>query len=112
MTTTPDIRRMLFITAFDHRSSFTRDLFELQGTPTLAETAQASDAKTLIFEGFRRALERGAPGDAAGILVDEEFGAEVARQATTAGVVLAMPVEASGQNVFDFAYGEDFGEHI
>ena len=26
--------------------------------------------------------------------------------------MLAMPVEKSGQNEFDFQYGDDFGEHI
>ena len=26
--------------------------------------------------------------------------------------MLAMPAERSGQNMFDFQYGEDFGEHI
>ena len=26
--------------------------------------------------------------------------------------MLSMPVEKSGQNEFDFQYGEDFGEHI
>lgn len=108
----PVAQGMLFLLAFDHRASFTRDLFGLRDAPTPAEAAQVSDAKTLIFEGFLRALERGAPGDAAGVLVDEVFGAEVARRARAAGVTLAMPVEASGRNVFDFEYGGAFGEHI
>src|SRR5215204_2190770 len=28
------------------------------------------------------------------------------------GLLLAMPVEKSGQNEFDFDYGDDFGAHI
>lgn len=102
----------LFLLAFDHRTSFTRDLFGLPGAPTPAETARVSDAKAIIYEGFLQALERGVPRDAAGILVDEAFGSEVARRARAAGVPLAMPVEASGQRMFDFAYGDAFGEHI
>jgi myo-inositol catabolism protein IolC len=46
------------------------------------------------------------------VLVDEEFGAGVARQAKQAGVPLAMPVERSGQEEFEFQYGDDFGAHI
>lgn len=46
------------------------------------------------------------------MLVDEEFGAGVARAAKSAGVTLAMSVERSGQPEFDFEYGEAFGDHI
>ena len=46
------------------------------------------------------------------MLVDEEFGAGVARRAKEEGVPLAMPVERSGQDEFEFQYGEDFGAHI
>jgi myo-inositol catabolism protein IolC len=66
----------------------------------------------LVFEGFQRVLNRGAPRDVAGVLVDEEFGAEVARRAISTGVALAMPVEQSGRKDFEFAYGEEFGAHI
>lgn len=102
----------LFMLAFDHRASFTRDLFGFSAAPTPAEAARVSDAKALIFEGFLQARARGAPRDVAGILVDEAYGSDIARRARANGVLLAMPVEASGQRVFDFEYGEDFGEHI
>lgn len=102
----------LFLLAFDHRASFTRDLFGLSADPTPAEAARIAEAKAIIYEGFLRALERDAPRDAAGILVDEAYGSDVARRAHAAGVPLAMPVEASGQRVFEFAYGDAFGEHI
>jgi len=47
-----------------------------------------------------------------GVLVDEQFGAAVALKAKEHGLQLAMPCEKSGQNEFDFEYGEDFGTHI
>ena len=47
-----------------------------------------------------------------GILVDEEFGAEIARGAHDLEVPFAMPVEKSGQDEFDFEYEAAFGEHI
>jgi myo-inositol catabolism protein IolC len=102
----------LFILAFDHRGSFQKKLLGIPGTPTPEERERISDAKRLIFEGFLRALEDRAPRGAAGCLIDEQFGADVARDAKRQGVVLAMPVEKSGQDEFDFEYGEDFGAHI
>jgi 5-dehydro-2-deoxygluconokinase len=44
--------------------------------------------------------------------VDEQFGAAVLRTAAAEGVVTACPAEKSGQDEFDFEYGEDFGRHI
>jgi myo-inositol catabolism protein IolC len=102
----------LFILAFDHRGSFQKKFFGITGEPTPEEAERISDAKMLIFEGFLAAVDRGAPKDAAGILVDEQFGAEIARRARKEGFNLAMPVEKSGQDEFDFQYGDDFGAHI
>jgi myo-inositol catabolism protein IolC len=54
----------------------------------------------------------GADPSITGVLVDEQFGSTVPAEARSAGLRLAMPAERSGQNTFDFQYGEDFGEHI
>jgi myo-inositol catabolism protein IolC len=101
----------LYILAFDHRGSF-RKMLGISGTPSENEMAKVRDAKLLIFEGMQKALADGAPADKVGVLVDEEAGADVARAAKAAGITLAMPVEASGNPVFDFEYGEEFGAHI
>jgi len=102
----------LYILAFDHRGSFEK-MFGVSGrAPTPEEVARISDAKSLIFEGFRRAVAEGVPKDAAGVLVDGQYGPQVARAARAEGYLLAMPVEKSGQNEFDFEYGEAFGEKI
>jgi myo-inositol catabolism protein IolC len=104
--------KKLYILAFDHRGSFEK-MFGVSGrAPTPEETAVITDAKTLIFEGFKQAIAEGAPRDAAGILVDAQYGPQVARAARSEGYLLAMPVEKSGQNEFDFEYGEQFGEKI
>jgi myo-inositol catabolism protein IolC len=102
---------MLYILAFDHRGSF-RKMLGITGAPTEEDVAKVGDAKRLIFEGMQQALADGAPADKVGVLVDEQAGADVARDAKAAGIKLAMPVEASGQPVFDFEYGDDFGAHI
>jgi myo-inositol catabolism protein IolC len=102
----------LYLLAFDHRASFERDLFA--SPHPIPDTARAGiiEAKGVIYEGFVEATGRGAPSEAAGILVDEEYGTGVARKARRAGHVLAMPAEKSGQAEFDFEFGEEFGPHI
>jgi myo-inositol catabolism protein IolC len=103
----------LYILAFDHRGSFQKKMFGIEGDPTEEQTAQISDAKRLIYEGMERVVERGSvPGDQTGVLVDEQFGGDVPEQAKRHGLKLAMPVEKSGQDEFDFQYGAQFGEHI
>jgi 5-dehydro-2-deoxygluconokinase len=102
----------LYILAFDHRGSFQKKMFGIMGDPTPEETATIADAKKLIFEGLLVAVERGAEPGATGVLVDEQFGSDIPSQARSHGLKLSMPVEKSGQNEFDFEYGEDFGAHI
>ena len=102
----------LYILAFDHRGSFQKKMFGIEGDPTPEETATISDAKKLIFEGMELAVERGVDAAATGVLVDEQFGGDVPRLAREHGLQLAMPVEKSGLDEFDFEYGDDFGAHI
>ena len=102
----------LYILAFDHRGSFQKKFFGVQGDPSPEETARIADAKTVIYEGAKLALEEGVPNEQAGILVDEQFGSQIARDAKANGTSLAMPVEKSGQDEFDFQYGDSFGDHI
>jgi myo-inositol catabolism protein IolC len=102
----------LYILAFDHRGSFQKKMFGIEGDPTPEQTATIADAKRLIFEGMELAVERGVDAAATGVLVDEQFGDDVPRFAKEHGLRLAMPVEKSGQDEFDFEYGADFGAHI
>ena len=102
----------LYILAFDHRGSFQKKMFGIEGDPDEEQTATITDAKHLIFEGMELAVERGVDAAATGVLVDEQFGGEIPKQSKGEGLKLAMPVEKSGQPEFDFEYGADFGEHI
>jgi len=104
----------LYILAFDHRGSFQKKMFGIEGEPSAEETATISDAKHLIFEGMVKAVDAGVDPGATGVLVDEQFGApkNIPGDAKQRGLLLAMPVEKSGQNEFDFDYGDDFGAHI
>ncbi|HXD63111.1 MAG TPA: DUF2090 domain-containing protein [Solirubrobacteraceae bacterium] len=102
----------LYVLAFDHRGSFQKKMFGIQGEPTAEETATITDAKHLIYEGMEVAVKRGLDAAATGVLVDEQFGGDIPEEARAEGLKLAMPVEKSGQNEFDFEYGADFGAHI
>lgn len=102
----------LYILAFDHRGSFQKKMFGIAGDPTPEETETIADAKRLIYEGMELAVERGAEAGATGVLIDEQFGSDVPGRAKAAGLKLAMPIEKSGQDEFDFQYGDDFGAHI
>jgi 5-dehydro-2-deoxygluconokinase len=101
----------LYILAFDHRGSFQRKFFGIEGEPDSEQTAIIADAKHLIFEGLLQAISAGADRSVAGVLVDEQFGSTVPRETRERGLKLAMPAERSGQSMFDFQY-EDFAEHI
>ena len=103
----------LFILPFDHRGSFQEKLFGIRGrTPTSEETQEIASYKKIIYDGFKKAIADGAPRDKGGILVDEQFGTEILKDAQAQGYMTAVPAEKSGQDEFDFEYGAEFGSHI
>jgi 5-dehydro-2-deoxygluconokinase len=102
----------LYIQPFDHRGSFQTKLFGWKGKLTEEQTAQIAAAKQVIYDGFKAALAAGVPKEKAGILVDEQFGAAILRDAAANGYTTACPAEKSGQDEFDFEYGEEFAKHI
>ncbi|MGI8572549.1 MAG: 2-deoxy-5-keto-D-gluconate 6-phosphate aldolase domain-containing protein [Solirubrobacteraceae bacterium] len=102
----------LYILAFDHRGSFQEKMFGIEGDPTPEQTESIADAKRLIFAGMLQAVEQGAQARATGVLIDEQFGSDIPSRAHERGLKLAMPVEKSGQEEFDFESGDDFGAHI
>jgi myo-inositol catabolism protein IolC len=104
--------QLLYILPFDHRGSFQINLFGWKGALTAEQTAHIAAAKQVIYDAFRAAVQNGVPSEKAGILVDEQFGADILRNAARHGYTTACPAEKSGQHEFDFEYGEDFAKHI
>ena len=103
----------LYILAFDHRGTITKGLLGVEGRePTHDEANKVSEMKKIIFDGFLKANEYGITGGDPAILVDETFGLEVQQKAKEMNIKFAAPVEKSGQKVFDFEYGDQFGEKI
>src|SRR5215469_9024351 len=102
----------LYILPFDHRASFQNKMFGWKGTLTVSQTAEIAAAKQVVYDGFKAAVQDGVPEAKAGILTDEQFGSAVLRDATAHHYTTACCVEKSGQDEFDFEYGEAFAKHI
>jgi len=104
--------RPLFLMPFDQRSSFENGLFGLKPPLTDEQTARVIASKQVVYQGFKLALSKGAPRETAGILVDEQFGAAILRDARAQGVITCAPTEKSGQEEFVFEYGDRWQDHI
>jgi myo-inositol catabolism protein IolC len=105
--------RILMILAADHRNSLERDLYGLTAPPTPAQAAEIGSDKLLIYQALLDATEHLPAEVQPGILIDEQYGASVAELAASTGgaVNLSMPIEASGEEWFHFAYGDDWVRH-
>jgi myo-inositol catabolism protein IolC len=102
----------LYILPFDHRASFSKEMFGWEGELSPNQTSQIAAVKRVIFDAVMAAIVAGVPKQRAGILVDEQFGAAILRDAASQGLITACPAEKSGQHEFDFEYGRDFARHI
>jgi 5-dehydro-2-deoxygluconokinase len=102
----------LYVLPFDHRATFSKNMFGWQGPLSLGQTAEIAAVKQLIYDGFKAAVAGGVRKDRAGILVDEQFGAAILRDARKQGFITAYTVEKSGQDEFNFEYGPDFARHV
>lgn len=105
-------REPLYLLPFDHRHSYLTGMFNFTPPLTADQRVVVADSKQVIYEGFRHALGGDLPATRAGILVDEEFGADILRDAKARGYVTAVSTEKSGSDEFEFEYGSAFENHI
>ena len=75
----------LYLLPFDHRHSYLKGMFHVSPPLTVEQRQAVIDSKRVIYDGFRQALLCGVPSELAGILVDEEFCADIMRNATRHG---------------------------
>jgi myo-inositol catabolism protein IolC len=104
--------RPLYLLPFDHRASYISGLFGWKEPLNVEQMVAVAQSKQVIYAGFQQAIADHVPRDRVGILVDEEFGSAILRDAVSKGYITLAPVEKSGQEEFEFAYGEDFAQHI
>lgn len=104
--------KQLYILPFDHRTSYISGLFHWKEPLNVEQTEAVAESKRIIYEGFKKSILTKIPKEAVGILVDEQFGIEILQDAVKNNYITAASVEKSGQDEFDFAYGDDFARHI
>ncbi|HTF66524.1 MAG TPA: DUF2090 domain-containing protein [Edaphobacter sp.] len=117
MTASLGFDRSLYILSFDYRNPLLalgwESILPPEHAAEVASTvSEIVTAKQFVYDGFKAALAAGVPEDKAGILVDEQFGANCLGDAAAKGYVTACPAEKSEQEEFDFEYGQDFAKHI
>ncbi|MBI2613868.1 MAG: DUF2090 domain-containing protein [Candidatus Levybacteria bacterium] len=112
MFNTLGYKKNLFILPFDHRSSFAK-LFGFTN-PELSSDEKniITSAKETIFMAFEKALLKGVPKELGAILIDEEYGDKIIRDAIGKKYNVILTTEKSGQKEFTFEYGDEFGKHI
>ena len=102
----------LYLLPFDHRGSYVSGLFGTKEPLNVEQMVAVAQSKQIIYAGFEQVIADHVPSDRIGILVDEQFGSAILRDAVNKGYITAAPVEKTGQDEFDFIYGDDFGRHI
>lgn len=102
----------LYILPFDHRGSFMKMFGVAESALTSEATAMLADYKHVVYEGFILSLAMGVPKEYGAILVDEQFGAAIHKEAREVGITRILTIEKSGQDEFDFEYGDAYGDHI
>jgi 5-dehydro-2-deoxygluconokinase len=103
----------LFILPFDHRSSFEEKMFGIK-TKELNDFQKKEiiDEKKIIYQAFQKAIFNKIPKEQGAILIDEEYGDEILKDGISKGFNVCLTTEKSGQEEFDFEYGNNFKEHI
>jgi myo-inositol catabolism protein IolC len=102
----------LYLLPFDHRHSYLTGMFHFSPPLSARQREAVIETKWVIYDGFRDAVAEGEPAALAGVLVDEEFGAGILRDASERRFVTALSTEKSGSAEFEFEFGEDFISHI
>jgi hypothetical protein len=64
-----------------------------QGVRIDMQTERIARTKDVIYDAFKFALRAGVAKDRAGILVDEQFGARILRDASANCFITAMPAD-------------------
>lgn len=105
-------KKNLFILPFDHRSSFINLFGFINPELSSEEKETIAKAKEIIYVAFRMAVEHEIPKEQAAILIDEEYGDKIIRNAINQDYNVILTIEKSGQREFLFEYEDDFVKHI
>lgn len=106
--------KRLYILPFDHRATFAQKIFNKKSISDLTnqEYQLITQYKKIIYGAFKKSVQNEIPKEYGAILIDEEFGDEILKDAKEKGFVTILTTEKSGQNELEFQYGDDFPAHI
>lgn len=106
--------KSLYILPFDHRATFAQKIFNKNSIADLTneEHRLITEYKKIIYEAFKKAVGNVIPKENAAILIDEEFGDEILKDAKENGFLTILTTEKSGRDEFEFQYSGDFTAHI
>ncbi len=82
--------RPLYLLPFDHRASYISGLFGWNEPLNVEQTVTVANSKHVIYAGFQQAIADHVPQDHVGLLVDEEFGSAILRDAVSKDYITAM----------------------
>jgi len=103
----------LYILPFDHRSSLAKILL---GFPypvkTKGQALRIASLKRMIFEAICKAQKTLEHPEWLGMLVEEEFGGALLKEAQKRNMTRAVTIEKSGRPLFEFEYGKAFAQHL
>jgi len=102
----------LLILPFDHRSSFAKGLLGFKMPLTNAQKKEVTELKKIVYEAFQLSLKKYSHFNWFGILLDEEYGASILREAKKTGTQVCLTTEKSGKEEYQFQYGSAFAAHI
>lgn len=116
-------KKKLFVLPFDHRSSFAELFGFINSDLSSDEKEIITKAKEIIYEAFKRVISENdphlstqpsasVPKEQAAILIDEEYGDKIIRDAINKKYNVILSVEKSRQREFTFEYEDDFPKHI
>jgi myo-inositol catabolism protein IolC len=102
----------LYVLPFDHRGSFSKGLFG-EETPSAETQEKITLYKEYIYQAIQLSETKyNLPKESLCVLVDEIYGSNILRSATAHNVATMQTVEKSGQEEFEFEFGDDFGSHL
>src|SRR5258707_12749506 len=102
----------LYVLPFDHRGTYVSGLFGWKEPHNVEQMVAVAQTKQIIYAGFEQAISDHVPSDRIGILVDEQFGSAILRDAVSKGYITAVPVVKNRQDEVDFILRGGFWKHI
>src|SRR5260221_10673024 len=101
----------LYVLPFDHRGTYVSGLFGWNEPLNVEQMVAVAQTKQIIYAGFEQAISDHVPSDRIGILVDEQFGSAILRDAVSKGYITAVPGEETGEGEIDILFAGDIWEH-